>query len=73
MVFYTEQEVAEMLSLGPKQVRALMRTEGFPSIRIGKAYRVEKAAFATWLAETKEIDPDYRGVSQPVGDKYAAK
>ncbi|MEE3352385.1 MAG: helix-turn-helix domain-containing protein [Saccharofermentanaceae bacterium] len=73
LTFYTEEEIREMLSLGEKQTRALMRTEGFPSIKIGKVYRVEQAAFEHWLATTKEISPDYRGVSTAAGDKHATK
>ena len=36
-----------------------MRTEGFPSIRIGQEYRVEEQALIDWMKETKIVKLDY--------------
>lgn len=36
----TTEEVRELLKLNDRQAKALMRTEGFPSIKIGREYRV---------------------------------
>lgn len=71
MEFYTKKDIQEMLQLGSKQVDALMQTDGFPSIRIGRDYRVEKSAFTEWVQSTKNIVLDYRGISRPRGEKIA--
>ena len=42
MTFYTITELQELLKLNPKQAKALMHTDGFPSIKIGREYRVEE-------------------------------
>ena len=44
---------------GHKQAEALMRAEGFPSIRIGRSYRVEEDALSEWLSQTKSVKLDY--------------
>lgn len=36
-----------------------MRTEGFPSIKIGREYRVEEDSFTNWIGTTKEVKLDY--------------
>lgn len=59
MYFYTTQELQELLKINTKQARALMRTEGFPSVRIGRDYRVEQGALSQWLTDTKQIKLDY--------------
>ena len=45
MRFYTTEDLQQILQIGHKQAKALMRAEGFPSIRIGRSYRVEEEAF----------------------------
>ena len=35
MTFYTITVLQELLKLNPKQAKALMHTDGFPSIKIG--------------------------------------
>lgn len=59
MKFYTTQELKQILKLSEKQAKALMRTEGFPSIKIGREYRVEEEMLYDWLAETDEFPLDY--------------
>lgn len=59
MKFYTADELQEMLKLTPKQAKALIRTEGFPSVKIGREYRVEEESLRQWLTDTKEIKLDY--------------
>lgn len=36
MTFYTAEDLEELLKIGKRQARALIRTDGFPSIRIGR-------------------------------------
>lgn len=59
MKFYTADELQEMLKLTPKQAKALIRTDSFPSVKIGREYRVEEDSLRQWLIETKEIKLDY--------------
>lgn len=59
MKFYTADELQEMLKLTPKQAKALIHTEGFPSVKIGREYRVEEESLRQWLTDTKEIKLDY--------------
>lgn len=59
MNIYTTEELQEMFKLTEKQARALMRTEGFPSVKIGRNYRVSEEALTQWLDETKEFPLDY--------------
>jgi len=47
------------MQIGHKQAEALMRAEGFPSIRIGRSYRVEEDALSEWLSQTKSVKLDY--------------
>lgn len=59
MRFYTTEDLEELLKIGKRQARALMRTNGFPSIRIGREYRVEEEAFLNWIHQTKAVKLDY--------------
>ena len=59
MKFLTTEDIQEILQLNNRQARALMRTEGFPSIKIGREYRVEEDSFANWIGTTKEVKLDY--------------
>ena len=59
MKFLTTEDIQEILQLNSRQARALMRTEGFPSIKIGREYRVEEDSFTNWIENTKEVKLDY--------------
>ncbi len=59
MTFYTAEDLEELLKIGKRQARALIRTDGFPSIRIGREYRVEEDAFLDWIHQTKVVRLDY--------------
>ena len=59
MKFLTTEDIQEILQLNSRQARALMRTEGFPSIKIGREYRVEEDSFTNWIETTKEVKLDY--------------
>lgn len=37
-----------------------MRADGFPSIKIGREYRVEEQALLDWIKNTKAIRLDYK-------------
>ena len=59
MNILTTNDVKSILKLSDKQAKALMRTEGFPSIKIGREYRVEEQALIDWMKETKIVKLDY--------------
>ena len=59
MNFLTEDDIKDILKLNNRKSKALMRTEGFPSIKIGREYRVEEQALLDWMKETKSIKLDY--------------
>ena len=59
MKFYTAEDLQQIMQIGHKQAEALMRVEGFPSIRIGRSYRVKEEDFLTWLSQTKSVKLDY--------------
>jgi predicted DNA-binding transcriptional regulator AlpA len=59
MTILNEQELAQTLQLGTRQARALMRTESFPSFRIGRAYRVEEGALLEWIRTNPQQKLDY--------------
>ena len=59
MKFYTAEDLQQIMQIGHKQAEALMRAEGFPSIRIGRSYRVKEEDFLTWLSQTKSVKLDY--------------
>lgn len=62
MRFYTEEELQDVLQISRRQSKALMRTDGFPSIRIGRSYRVEESAVMDWMKQTKRVRLDYSKV-----------
>lgn len=55
----TTEELQDILKLNPTQAKALMRTEGFPSVKIGREYRVEEEALLEWMRTTKAIKLNY--------------
>lgn len=59
MNILTTDDVKTLLKISDKKAKALMRTEGFPSIRIGQEYRVEEQALVDWMKETKTVKLDY--------------
>lgn len=44
------EDIAQVLDLSRAGAYALMHTQDFPCIRIGKSMRVERSAFLAWLA-----------------------
>ena len=59
MNILTTNDVKSILKLSDKQAKALMRTEGFPSIKIGREYRVEEQSLIDWMKETKAVKLNY--------------
>lgn len=59
MNILTVEELKDVLKISEKRAKALMRTNGFPSIKIGREYRVEEQALIEWMKTTKSIKLDY--------------
>jgi excisionase family DNA binding protein len=59
MKILTEAELAETLKLGKRQAKALMRSDSFPSFKIGRSYRVEETALMDWLKTNPKQKLDY--------------
>ena len=59
MNILTVEELKDVLKITEKKAKALMRTEGFPSIRIVREYRVEEEALMEWMRSTKTINLNY--------------
>ena len=59
MNFLTEDDIKDILKLNNRKTKALMRTEGFTSIKIGQEYRVEEDDFYNWIKSVKEVKLDY--------------
>ena len=55
----TVEDLKDVLKISEKQATALMRTKVFPSIKIGREYRVEESALIEWMKTTKSIKLDY--------------
>lgn len=56
---FTTEDLQNVLKISQKQAKALMRTDGFPSIKIGREYRVTEQALTDWIETTKAVKLDY--------------
>lgn len=59
-VFYTPQQIAEMLGVRKETIYRLIKKGEIPSIRIGTRYKVLKEQFDEWLDRTIEIQTSER-------------
>lgn len=48
---YSVAEAAQILGIGETKMRQLARTDGFPTIRIGKILRVSVKGLEAWVEE----------------------
>lgn len=55
----TIEDVKNILKLSDKQAKALIHTEGFPSKKIGREYRVLEDDLNAWLKQIKKVKLDY--------------
>lgn len=54
VVFITPKDVAEMMNCSLVSARQLFHRKDFPSIRIGKNFKVMKSAFIKWCEQKHE-------------------
>lgn len=59
MNIYTTDDLKELLKISTKQAKALMRTEGFPSFKIGREYRVSEQQLNEWISSSPAVKLDY--------------
>lgn len=59
MNILTIEDLKKTLKLSDKQANALMRSDNFPSVKIGKEYRVEEQALLEWMQTPKEVKLRY--------------
>ncbi len=52
-IYYNVKELGSILKIGRDKAYALMRAKGFPSIKIGKTYIVEKSELDKWADRYK--------------------
>ncbi len=59
MKIITTRELQDILKLNNRQTKALVRTQGFPSFKIGREYRIDEDALAEWIKSKPYIKLDY--------------
>lgn len=51
IAFYTPEDIMTIMQISRTSVYKLFNSDGFPAIKIGGIYRVEKAQFDTWVKQ----------------------
>lgn len=51
LVFYTVKDLQRILKCCQVRAYELMKTSGFPSIKLNRKYIVEKTAFEKWISK----------------------
>ena len=59
MNILTTKDIQNLLQISHKKAKALMRTDGFPAVKIGRDYRVTEEAFTEWMSSPKAVKLDY--------------
>lgn len=47
------KDLMQLMKIGRDKAYDLMRSDGFPSFRIGKSYRVSEEAYNRWASENQ--------------------
>lgn len=50
-LFLTPPQIAEILQIGRSSAYELVRSKGFPAVKIGRSVRVYREAFVRWMQE----------------------
>ena len=53
IILYTVKDIGQIFKCGTKHAYEIVNTKGFPSIKIGGRFLVEKKALEKWLADNK--------------------
>jgi len=57
--YWDKRDIMELLKIGDRQAKALLRTPGCPVVHIGNAYRVQSDLFLRWINTAGHIKLDY--------------
>lgn len=55
-MMYTVKEISEALGMGTNQTYALVKSNDFPSIKIGQQYFIPKDLFEEWIRKRAGSD-----------------
>jgi len=61
----TVKETADLLKVKPQWVYRMMRSDGLPSIRLGRQVRIDEDSLEEWLAEHRS-DAHQEHVAGPI-------
>lgn len=61
----TVMELAERLGIGRSNATCLMKSAGFPSIRVGRQWLVDEKAYERWYATHHGVTVPTRQVAKP--------
>lgn len=53
IVLYDSSDIQQIFKCGRKQLYEILNTRGFPSIKIGAKFYVEKKALEKWIAQNQ--------------------
>lgn len=53
-VIYTVKDIMNILHIGETNARKLIISRGFPSMKIGRQYRIVKSEFDKWLKQNSD-------------------
>ena len=69
--FYSTEDVQKLFGFGRNKTLALIKSEGFPAIRIGRAYYTDSEKLEEWIAthRGKEIHLDLKKGNKKDGDE----
>ena len=54
--YLTPKEIQDILKIGRNKVYQLCSTKGFPAIKFGSTYRINKQKFEKWLEKHEGMD-----------------
>ena len=52
-IFYTTEEVAELLKISTKTVREMIKSKRLEAVRVGKEYRITEDQIRKYIKENK--------------------
>lgn len=52
--FYGVKDIMDIFGIGRNRAIALLKSEGFPTMKIGRTYKVEAEALDEWIKEHKK-------------------
>ncbi len=53
IIMYNSKDIQRIFKCGRKQLYEILNTRGFPTIRIGAKFYVEKKALEKWIAQNQ--------------------